>query len=189
MGRSPSVSSTSSYCSSSSESATSIPDLRHGTPPLDPNRLGVDIEALKRLPQPPYRDPFNHNPTPVASSSTREPSPMLWYNSPLLNSEGSIMDDEPISQNAGSVASAAAPESKGQENSRRILKSKARKASEPYPTTSSDGSIDASSSPLRTRKKGLRSSSSLSTKGPSDACSSGRRLRGRGPGLVKKAQK
>ncbi|KAJ8089018.1 hypothetical protein PM082_014266 [Marasmius tenuissimus] len=53
------------------------------TPPLDPHRLGpgVDIEDLKRLPPPPYRCPFNLEPTPESTAeqgSPRPPSPFLW---------------------------------------------------------------------------------------------------------------
>ncbi|KAL0063801.1 hypothetical protein AAF712_009246 [Marasmius tenuissimus] len=94
-----SLSSTSSCCFTSSESAASLPDLLRGSPPLDPNRLGIDIEAIKKLPKPAYRDPFNRDPVLAEpSSSTREPSPMLWYKSPLLNDYGSIHDEEPLSR-------------------------------------------------------------------------------------------
>ncbi|KAK1222661.1 hypothetical protein PQX77_014499 [Marasmius sp. AFHP31] len=53
------------------------------TPPLDPHRLGpgVDIEALKKLPPPPYRCPFNLEPTPEPTAEQgypRPPSPFLW---------------------------------------------------------------------------------------------------------------
>ncbi|KAK1222660.1 hypothetical protein PQX77_014498 [Marasmius sp. AFHP31] len=188
-----SLSSTSSYCSSSSESAASLPDLLRGSPPLDPNRLGIDIEAIKKLPKPAYRDPFNRDPVPEPSSSTREPSPMLWYNSPLLNDYGSIHDEEPLSQRlAGSVEDKDVdqePQNLGNGPTRSRRKSMARKGTEPYPTAGSSrrsggGAGSSQGASPRRRTKG--------TKGPpqdSIGSASARVAPGRRTGKPKRGQK
>ncbi|KAG7090530.1 hypothetical protein E1B28_009639 [Marasmius oreades] len=99
-----STSSTSSHSSISTQNTTVAIDWRHGTPPRDPHRFGpgVDFEAIMRLPQPPYRDPFNFfAPTPPMVGD-REPSPMLWGLGP--DSSPITGDWEAVSQRWPEVA-------------------------------------------------------------------------------------